>query len=435
MEETFTRRLKLWHIVAIGLSYMAPMAVFDTFGIVTDITSGHVPAAYALTLIAILFTALSYGKMVRAFPTSGSAYTYAQQSLHPTVGFLVGWAAILDYLFLPMINALLTDIYLSSIFPQMPGWFWIVSFVALLTVLNIFSVKMTVSFGAILVAFQLITALTFVILTATKLTGSITMAPVTGDNLSLGALLAGASVLCFSFLGFDAVSTLSEETVNPKKNIPRGIVLVALVGGVLFITVSFFAQLLFPNALLFEDIEGASSEIAYAIGGTLFQSIFVAAALTSTLASGLVSQMSASRLLFAISRDGFLPRSIFGYVSPKTGTPIWNIVTVGLLSLSAIFLTLENATAFINFGALVAFTAVNISVIAHYYLKLRKRSFVDTIRYLILPLLGTIFIVFLWTNLSQLSLILGLTWTAIGFVYMIYVRKTKDITIMQFDAE
>ncbi|MCP8971036.1 APC family permease [Ectobacillus ponti] len=435
LAEAFTRRLKLWHVVAIGLGYMAPMAVFDTFGIVTEITSGHVPAAYTLTLAAILCTALSYGHMVKAFPGAGSAYTYAQQALHPNAGFLIGWAAILDYLFLPMINALLTDIYLSSMFPGVPGWVFIVGFAALLTLFNIFSVKMTVSFGAILVLFQVTTAIVFILLSATQSFGQWSLQPFTGKSASMSGLLAGASILCFSFLGFDAISTLSEETVQPKKTIPRGIVLTALIGGFLFITVSFFAQLLFPEASLFTDVEGASAEIAYKIGGTLFQSIFVAAALTSTIASGLASHMSASRLLFAISRDGFLPRRVFGYLHPRTKTPVWNVLLIGVISLAAVFLSLESATALINFGALVAFSAVNLSVIAHYYIRRGRRSLSDTFRYLLLPLTGFIFVVFLWTSLEKASLWFGLSWTAIGIVYLLYVRKTKEITVPSFQFE
>ncbi|UOY91671.1 APC family permease [Ectobacillus sp. JY-23] len=434
MKDILERRLKLWHIIAIGLGYMAPMAVFDTFGIVTEVTDGHVPAAYTVTLIAILFTALSYGHMVKAFPGAGSAYTYAQQSINSNVGFLVGWAAILDYLFLPMINALLTAIYLSAIFPDVPGWIWIVGFVLILTVFNIFSVQLTVSFGAVLVLFQVITAILFILLSAGQSYAQWSTAPFT-DNVSVGVLFAGASILCFSFLGFDAVTTLSEETIEPKKTIPKGILIIALTGGLLFITVSFFAQILFPSAAMFSDVEGASAEIAYKIGGTLFQSVFVAAALTSTIASGLASHMSASRLLFAISRDGFLPKRIFSYVHPRTKTPMWNIILIGVLSLTAVLLSLEMAASLINFGALTAFSAVNISVIMHYYVKQKRRSAWDTVRFLIAPLLGSVFIFFLWTSLEATSLILGLSWSMIGALYLLYVRKMKKINIPTFHFE
>ncbi|ERB18407.1 putrescine importer [Escherichia coli UMEA 3144-1] len=103
------KSLKLWQVVMMGLAYLTPMTVFDTFGIVSGISDGHVPASYLLALAGVLFTAISYGKLVRQFPEAGSAYTYAQKSINPHVGFMVGWSSLLDYLFLPMINVLLAN--------------------------------------------------------------------------------------------------------------------------------------------------------------------------------------------------------------------------------------------------------------------------------------------------------------------------------------
>ncbi len=126
-ERTQLRKsLKLWQIVMIGLAYLTPMTVFDTFGIVSGISQGHVPTAYLLALAGVLFTAISYGKLVRQFPTAGSAYTYAQRAINPHVGFMVGWSSLLDYLFLPMINALLAKIYLTALFPEVAPWVWVV---------------------------------------------------------------------------------------------------------------------------------------------------------------------------------------------------------------------------------------------------------------------------------------------------------------------
>ncbi|MEH6914423.1 APC family permease [Priestia megaterium] len=426
------KQLKLWHIVVIGLGYMAPMAVFDTFGIVTESTDGHVSGAYAFTLIAILFTAISYGKMVKAFPGAGSSYTYAQQVMNPSIGFLVGWTALLDYLFLPMINALLTNIYLSSLFPGVPKAVWIISFVVIMTIMNIFSVHLTVSFGTLLVAFQILVAIIFIILSATTQGQELSFKPFISESASISLLLNGAAILCFSFLGFDAVTTMAEETLKPEKTIPKGILIIACTGGALFITVSYFAQLLFPSASLFNDLEGASAEIAYKIGGQLFQSIFVAAALTSTIASGLVSHMSASRLLYAIGKDGYLPRRIFGYIHPKTKTPVWNVVIIGGLSLISLSLSLEKATSLINFGALIAFSSVNIAVFIHYFIQQNKRSLSGYISYVLMPLLGSLFLFFMWLNLEKTSLFIGIVWSIIGIIYLLIARRKNTITIPTF---
>lgn len=433
------KSLKLWHIVFIGLGYMAPMAVFDTYGIVSEETGGHVPMAYILTLAAILFTAASYGKMVRVYPHAGTAYTYTQRTMHPYLGFLVGWAALLDYVFLPMINALLTKIYLSAAFPNVPGWVWIVGFIAVLMAINLSRVTVTVSINAILVLFQFLVCILFAILAIRGLLGKgeslFALQPFYAPDMQTAALLSGASILCFAFLGFDAVTTLAEETPNPRKTIPQAVFLAALVGGVLFTTVSYFTQLLFPDISIFNDPEAASPEIALAIGGTLFQALFLAAALTSTLASGIASSVSASRLLYAMGRDRVLPKRIFGYVHPRLGVPVFNVLLIGLTSLTALFLDLITATSFINFGALTAFTFVNLAVIAHYIVRRKESGFGAVLNYIVMPLIGISFIVFIWAHLDKKSIMLGLAWSALGLLYLTYMTKAFRHKPPQFHFE
>ncbi|TCS96829.1 APC family permease [Hazenella coriacea] len=425
-QPTLIRSLQLWHIFVIGVGYMAPMAVFDTFGIVSNVTKGHVPTAYLLTVAAILFTAFSYGKMVQAYPYAGSAYTYTQRTINRPLGFLVGWSALLDYLFLPMINALLTGIYMSAVFPELPQAVWIISFVMLITVINIWKINISVSFNLFLVVFQVLVALFFILLSVRGLIqegGEFTIQPFYTEEIQLNTLLAGASILCFSFLGFDAVTTLSEETKNPTKTIPRGILLIALFGGCLFTSVSYFAQSLYPDASVFQDPEGASAEIAYHIGGILFQSIFLAAAISSTLASGIASMISSSRLLYAMGRDQVLPKKYFGYVHPRLGTPLFNVFLVGLISLSAVGLDLLLATSFINYGALIAFTFVNLSVIAYYFRSKPARTVSSFFQYLVLPLIGFSFVAIFWFSLHMHSILLGLSWTLIGSIYLLVITR------------
>ena len=147
-----------------GLAYLTPMTVFDTFGIVSGLTDGHVPTSYLLALAGVLFTAISYGKLVRQFPTAGSAYTYAQKAINPHVGFLVGWSSLLDYLFLPMINTLLAKIYLTALFPEVPPWVWVVGFVILITAINLKSVNLVANFNTLFVLAQVAIILVFIYL-------------------------------------------------------------------------------------------------------------------------------------------------------------------------------------------------------------------------------------------------------------------------------
>lgn len=433
------RILKLWQIVLIGVAYMTPMVVFDTFGIVSEVTNGHVPTSYVLALIAMLFTAASYGKMVKAFPLAGSAYTYTQKTISKHLGFLVGWSVLLDYLFLPMVNSLLAGIYLNALFPGIPHWAWVLGFTLVMTGINLFAVNIIANFSSILVAVQLVIMAIFTFLDIQGLMAGqgygqvLTIQPFITPDMDLSALLAGATILSFSFLGFDAVTTLSEETPQPTKTIPRAIILVALIGGALFITESYFIQAFFPDISRFIDPGAASPEIAIMVGGRIFQIFFLAATLTGVLASGVTSHASIARLLYVMGRDNVFPRKFFGYINPR-GIPSFNVLLVGAIALLAAFLDLATVVALINFGALTAFTFVNLSVIAHYSVRKKMHKTVKGfLSYLLLPIIGASFVGVLWWNLETSSLTLGLTWLTIGFIYLIYLTKMFRIKPPELD--
>src|SRR6478736_562104 len=295
---TFVRTLTLRSLVILGLAYMAPMTVFTTYGVVAQTTHGMVSMAYVLALAAMLFTAYSYGHMAKEYPLSGSAYTYTQKSISPHIGFLVGWSVLLDYLFLPMIFL----------------------FIVIITCINVFGIQMTAKVNGILVLFQFLVTALFVILSIKKMIEGesdllfFSSLQLFDSGNSFSFVLSGASILCLSFLGFDAVTTLSEETVDPKKNVPKAIFLVAFIGGLLFILVSYITQLVYPNYHSFKVVDSASFEIAAYIGGTLFSSVFLAGIITSTIASGISSHASASRLLYAMGRESMLPKRLFAYI-------------------------------------------------------------------------------------------------------------------------
>ncbi|MGJ7911515.1 APC family permease [Neobacillus sp. LXY-1] len=436
------RSLKLWQVVIMGLAYMTPMVVFDTFGIVSGLTKGHVPTAYIIALVGMLFTALSYGQLVKVFPQAGSAYTYTQKAISRRLGFLVGWSSLLDYLFLPMVNALLTKLYLNALFPSVPDLIWVIGFVGIVTYLNLRSVNILANFNTLFVGVQILIMIVFIILVVKGLNGGegtgtvFSIQPFFKEGMSLPLLVTGATVLCFSFLGFDAVTTLSEETPNPEKTIPKAILLTALWGGIIFITTSFFIQLFFPDISRFKNPDAALPEIALYVGGKLFQSIFLCTTFINTLASGLASHASVSRLLYVMGRDQVFPEKWFAYVHPKYRTPAFNVLFVGVISLSAYFFDLVTATSLINFGALMAFTFVNLSVINHYAVRNRMhKTPKGFINYVLLPLIGAATVGVLWVNLEKSSLIMGIAWFSLGFIYLLYLTKAFKVAPPQFKAE
>ncbi|MEE8728041.1 MAG: APC family permease [Rahnella inusitata] len=419
------KTLTLVQVVMMGLAYLQPMTIFDTFGIVSGLTDGHVATAYIFALIAVLFTAVSYGKLVRRFPSAGSAYTYAQKAISPHVGFMVGWSSLLDYLFMPMINILLAKIYLEAIFPGVPSWIFVTALVALMTAFNLRGIKVVANLNSIIVVVQVAIMVVFLGLLVHGVymgEGMGTLAttkPFFSENAHVVPMITGATILCFSFLGFDGISSLSEETPNAGKVIPKAIFLTALIGGIIFVVVSYFLQLYFPDISRFKDPDASQPEIMLYVAGKFFQSVILCFSCVTVLASGMAAHAGVSRLLYVMGRDGVFPEKVFGYVHPKWRTPTFNVVLVGVVAMSAITFDLVTATALINFGALVAFTFVNLSVISQFYIReKRNRTFKDHFHYLILPVIGALTVGALWLNLESSSMTLGLVWGAIGLGYL-----------------
>ncbi|CEE90241.1 putative amino acid transport protein (APC family) [Xenorhabdus nematophila str. Anatoliense] len=433
------RTLTLFQVVMMGIAYMQPMTIFDTFGIVSKLTDGHVATSYAIALIAILFTALSYGKLIKRFPSAGSAYTYVQKSMNPHLGFMVGWSSLLDYLLMPMINILLAKIYLQAIFPGVDPWIFVVGLAVLMTVFNLSGINVVANLNGLIVVVQIAVMVVFVGLLIYGVhhgEGAATlfsMRPFTSEEAQLIPMITGATILCFSFLGFDGISSLSEETPNAEKVIPKAIFLTALIGGAIFIAVSYFLQLYFPDISRFKNPDESQPEIILFVAGAFFQSIILVFSCVTVMASGMAAHAGVSRLLYVMGRDGVLPEKVFAYVHPKWRTPAINVILVGIVALSACWLNLVTATALINFGALVAFTFVNLSVISQFYVRERRNSTLkDTLNFLILPLSGAATVGVLWMNLEANSMELGLIWGGIGLLYMFFLTRSFRQPMPQF---
>jgi amino acid transporter len=434
------KTLTLIPVVMMGLAYMQPMTLFDTFGIVSDLSQGHVPTAYAFALIAVLFTALSYGKLVRRFPSAGSAYTYAQKSISPTVGFMVGWSSLLDYLFAPMINILLAKIYFESLIPSIPSWYFVILLVAFMTSFNIRSIKGVANFNTLIVVLQVIliaVILGLVIYGVSHGEGAGTLSssrPFWSENAHIIPMISGATILCFSFTGFDGISNLSEETKDAERVIPRAIFLTALLGGLLFIVATYFLQLYFPDITRFRDPEASQPEIMLYVAGKSFQIGALIFSTITVLASGMAAHAGVARLMYVMGRDGVFPTRFFGYVHPTWRTPALNVLLVGAIALLAINFDLVTATALINFGALVAFTFVNLSVISQFWIReKRNKTLKDHINYLVLPICGALTVGALWVNLEESSMVLGLIWAAIGLIYLACVTRSFRNPVPQYE--
>ena len=428
------RVLALPSLVLFGLAYMSPLAVFVTYGIVSKMTLGHLSTAYVVTLIAILFTALSYSRMAKVMPNSGSAYTYTSKSFGSSTGFLVGWTLLLDYLFTPMFTYLVTGIYLQEYFPEIHSYVWILLLATLVCVLNLLGIKLVAKVNLILVGLQLIFVLLFVLLSIMVLYHSPShidfLEPFYDSKMQLPLVISGSAILCLSFLGFESISTLAGEAQKPAKDIPLAIMLCTLVSGLLYILVAYFGQLVFPHWPANANPDTVSLQLIAFIGGQGFYDFYIVMTVTGCFSCAMASLAGVCRVLYTMGNNGVLPRP-FGYLNQRYQTPAFSIVVVSLLSLIAIFLSLELVTSMINFGALTAFTFVNLSVIKHFYVKQAQRKVLTN---LLLPLIGFGLTVWLWTSLSATSITVGLCWLAFGGAYLWFQRnKTLPESLAEFE--
>ncbi|WP_129973285.1 MULTISPECIES: APC family permease [unclassified Pseudomonas] len=416
------RTLSLGPVVLFGIAYMTPIIVLGTFGILAQSTAGMVPAAYLAALVAMFFTAMSYGRMAAAYPVAGSAYSYVRKAISPKLGFIAGWAVLLDYLFLPMAIWLIGAAYLASAFPSIPQWVWVLAFIGITSAINIIGLKLANGINALLMLVQFLVLIAFVALCVHYVGGDAStplwsIKPFFNGDMQMPLIMSGAAIACYSFLGFDAVSTLTEETRDPRRTIPRAIMLITLIGGLIFVGVSYFVQIAHPS-FQFDSVDSAAYEIARNIGGDLFVSIFLIGLIVGQFASGLSAQASGSRLLFAMGRDGVLPKSFFGTLHERFGTPVNSILLCAVVALLALKLDVTTSTSFINFGAFLAFSLVNLSVIFHYWIGGEKKGLRELILFLIFPFIGLAADLWLMVSLDHLAVYLGLSWLAIGVVYL-----------------
>jgi amino acid transporter len=432
-----TAKLSLASVVMFGVAYMSPAIVMLTFGVIASSSGGATPAAYIVATLAMSLTAFSYGKMSRIFPASGSAYTYARKMIGPRVGFLVGWAILLDYFFLPMVAWLIQSVYLNAQFPAVPVWIWLLINVLATTVVNVLGIVLADRVNKTLMTLTMVGIAAFVIMCVRHLTAAghvAAAAPLWNPTTSIAAVSAGAAIAAYSFLGFDAVSTLSEETINAKRNIPRGILLTVLVGGLIFVGVSFVMQLVHPGGS-FDDPSTASYSMSVLVGGQTFADIINIVIIVGGFASGLAIQASTSRLMYVMGRDGVLPRRFFGRLHPKLKTPVLNLILVGAVAMFALNLSLDTATSFINFGAFLTFAMVNVCVIVYFVRQMRQGTRRSIFGFVVMPAIGALVDLYLLTQLGPIAIYLGLGWLVLGIIYLAILTKGFRKTPPEMNTE
>lgn len=423
---TLDRQLTLLPLLLFGIAYVTPFIVLTTFGIFSEASNGTLATAYALATVAMLFTALSYGKMAGLYPNSGSAYAYSRKAFGGRIGFMVGWAVLLDYFFLPMVVWLFGTAYLTNQFPGVPGWVFLLSFIVLTTALNIIGISVAARASLLLITFQILVLVFFLVFSLRQVLGDggggLTIAPFWNPTSTIAAVSAGAALTAYSFIGFDAVSTFAEETKDPRRTMPRAILLTALGAGSIFVVAAYVVQLVHPGGE-FTNADSAALDIARQIAGNFFASVFLATVIIAQFTAGIPIQAAGARLMYAMGRDGVLPKKVFGYLHPRFHTPVFNLLLTGGVGMLALVLDVATSTSFINFGAFTAFVFVNISVISQCLKDRRAGQHRSTLGWIVAPLLGLAVILWLMSSLDVHAITLGVSWLALGFVWLLVLTR------------
>ncbi|TCV66495.1 APC family permease [Pseudomonas fluorescens] len=435
-KQELKRGLSLTDLVVYGMIFMIPIAPFGVFGYVNAEAPGMVPLAYIIGMVAMLFTALSYGSMARAFPVAGSVYSYAQRGLNPHVGFIAGWLMLLDYLLIPPLLYVYAAMALNHLYPDIPKVGFILAFLVSATFVNLRGITFTARMNIIFLLAQLVVLGIFLFYAWTALHGGaghgqLTLAPLySPEHFNFALLMQAVSIAVLSFLGFDAISTLAEEIKgDPGRSVGKAALVTLLVMGAIFVVQTWIATDL-AAGMGFKSADTAFYEIAeLAAGSWLATLTAVATALAWGVAVAITSQAAVSRLLFGMARDGQLPK-VLAKVHPKHNTPYMSIYLVAVLSLLICYLfinAVDTLTSLVNFGALSGFMLLHITVINHYW---RRQRSGQLIRHLICPLVGFVIVAAIMYNMGVAAQKLGLIWIAAGVVYLCLLNKFGSRTAL-----
>ncbi len=430
------RTLGLWDLILYGVIVIQPVAPMSVFGVLSDRGRGHVVTTILIAMVAMLFTAISYGKMARAYPSAGSAFTYVGQEINPALGYITGWSMTMDYMLNPIICIVWVSQQAHVFAPAVPYAGWAILIALLFTGLNIQGIKTSARMNTGLAAAMGVVIAIFFACAARYIfghphggAGFFTRPFYDPATFTAGGVLGGTSIAVLTYIGFDGISTLSEEAENPRRNILLATVLTCVTIGILSAMEVYAAQLVWPASQPFPDEATAITHVAGRMWPPLF-AIVGATLVVANFGSGMGAQLGAARLLFGMGRSNALPKSFFGAVDPKRRIPRNNVIFVGAVSLAGAFtISYALGAEMLNFGALIAFMGVNAAAFVRYYVRAEEKK----LRNLIPPVLGFAVCLLLWLSLSRTAQIAGSIWMAAGIAFGAWKTRGFQSDLVDFE--
>lgn len=419
------RVLGLWDLIFYGVITVGLVAPVTVFGLALVLSRGHAVDTLLIAMVAMVLTAFSYGRMAALFPSAGSAYTYVGRGLNPHLGFLAGWAMLLDYLVMPTLCVIFGSLSAQRLVPEIPYPILAALIAGTITFLNLRGIRSVARANQVMLAFMAVVFLAFIILALRYLflreawAGVFSWQPFYNpQTFNLRALAGGTSFAALNYLGFDSVTTLAEDVENPRRNILVATVLVCLFTGVFSSLVVYLGQRVWPNYETFTNIETSFMDVTRRVGGQPLFLAMVIVLVVAVIGSALAAQAGASRLLFGFGRDNVLPRRIFAYLDPKHNTPKFNILMIGLFAFAgSLLLSYQLTGELLNFGAFLGFMGVNLATIRQYYFLSKGGRKGRVLADAVVPALGFLFCFAIWLGLEKPAKIVGGAWFLVGIVY------------------
>ncbi len=429
------RAVSSWQLTAMGVGAIIGTGIFVVIGEGAAIAGPAVILSFALAALACVFSALSYAELASSIPVSGSAYTYTYATLGEIVAWIIGWDLILEYgvsvaavavgwggnfnEFLENAFGVALPAAISAP-PSEGGIFNLpaVIIVFLITWLLVIGVRESAQANFVMVIIKLAVLVFFIIAAATSInTDHFTpFAPAGFDGV-----VTAAAIIFFAYIGFDAVSTGSEEAKNPSKDLP-----LAIIGSLVIATIFYILASLGAVGLLPADQLGASdAPLAEALdagaGLNWAAAVLAAGAVVAITSVMLVILYGQTRIFFAMCRDGLLPERLAG-IHPRYGTPAKLTIGLGaLIAILAAVVPLTEIVKLVNIGTLFAFVLVNVGVIVLRYTRPEMHRPFKVPLSPVLPILGIAFAIFLMADLPLSTWVRFAIWLAVGVViYLVY---------------
>lgn len=434
------RSLSLLDLVIYGLLVIVPTAPMATFGIVYNQSRGMVPLVYIVGLIAMVFTALSYLMMSRAFPLAGSVYAYAGRSIGESAGFFAGWAMLLEYVVGPVFIYVAISIAIEAVLPGAPREASIALCIAFNTIVNLMGIEATARLNRVLLCAQLAILALFLILASHALLHGVagahlSIAPLFQPaEVSVSLVLGASSIAVLSFLGFDAISTLAEESRGGPTAVGRATMLSLVVVAALFIALTYVTSLFVLGKTSFppgQATDAAFYNIAGLVGGVWLMSILPFKFLCAGLPAALAAQVATARLLFSMARDGALPRKL-SRIHPVRKVPDRAILLVAAVHLGlglTVARHFEFLASLVSFGALTGFLVLHLSVIVHFMWRQNSRQW---LRHLVAPVTGFTIIAFVLLNMNAQAKTAGAAWLLTGMIGVTVLKRRNRQAILPF---